>query len=469
MNRAKRLSILLAVLVVACAATFLVLRMEQQQEQIQTSGETVFSLEPSSVQTLSWTYEDQTLAFHKDECWYYDEDEAFPVDEEKITQLLEQFQDFSAAFIITDVEDYGQYGLEDPTCTINLSDGETSYEILLGDYSTMDSQRYVSTGDGNVYLAVTDPLDAYDVELRDLILNDEIPALDQVSQIAFSGATDYTITYQEDSTATYSEDDLYFTQMDGADQPLDTSRVEGYLSDLEGLDQSTYVTYNVTDQDLENHGLNDPELTIAVDYTAQSEDGNEESGTFLLHISRDPEELAAQADSDSTETEEDPDEITAYARIGESQIVYRLTGEDYQTLMAATYDDLRHQQVLWADFSQINQLDISLDGEDYTITSAGDGEDRTYSYQEEELEIDDLQDALEDLEADSFTQEAPTQQEEISLTVHLDSENIPQVRIQLYRYDGTYCLAVVDGNPISLVPRTQAVALMEAVRAIVLN
>lgn len=469
MNRAKRLSILLAVLVVACAATFLVLRMEQRQEQIETSGETVFSLDPASVQTLSWTYEDQALAFHKDEGWYYDEDEAFPVDDEKITQLLEQFQDFSAAFTITDVEDYGQYGLEDPTCTIHLSDGETSYEILLGDYSTMDSQRYVSTGDGNVYLAVTDPLGAFDVELRDLILDDEIPSLDQVSQITFTGATDYTITYQEDSTATYSEDDLYFTQQNGADRPLDTSRVEGYLSDLEGLDQSTYVTYNVTDQDLENYGLNDPQLSVAVDYTTQDEDGNEESGTFLLHISRDPEELAAQDTSASGETEEDPEDITAYARIGDSQIIYRLTGEDYQALMAANYDDLRHQQVLWAGFTQVNQLDITLDGQDYTITSSGEGEDRTYSYQEEELDTGDLQDALEGLEADSFTQETPTQQEEIALTVHLDSENIPQVKIQLYRYDGSYCLAVVDGDPVSLIPRSQAVDLMEAVRAIVLN
>ena len=49
------------------------------------------------------------------------------------------------------------------------------------------------------------------------------------------------------------------------------------------------------------------------------------------------------------------------------------------------------------------------------------------------------------------------------------NENFPQVQIQLYRWDGTCCLAVVDGEPVSLVPRTQAVDLMEAVRAIVLN
>lgn len=37
----------------------------------------------------------------------------------------------------------------------------------------MDSQRYVSIGDGNVYLAVNDPMDYFDVTLSDMILNDE--------------------------------------------------------------------------------------------------------------------------------------------------------------------------------------------------------------------------------------------------------------------------------------------------------
>ena len=51
----------------------------------------------------------------------------------------------------------------------------------------MDSQRYMDIGDGNVYLAVSDPLDAYDVELEDLIANDDVPYFDEVSQIRFAG------------------------------------------------------------------------------------------------------------------------------------------------------------------------------------------------------------------------------------------------------------------------------------------
>ncbi len=474
MYRAKRLYLLLGVLVVVCAAAFLVLQMEERQEQIQTSGETVLEIDPDAVQTLSWTYEDTTLSFHRDGTWLYDDDEAFPVDDEKIQELLEQFQAFNAAFVITDVEDYGQYGLDDPQCTISLATEDADYEILLGNFSNMDEQRYVSTGDGNVYLAVSDPLEYYDAALRDLIDHDEIPSLDQVSELAFSGAENYTIFYQEDSASTYSEEDVYFTQQSGRTVPLDTSRVEDYLDAVSNLGLTNYVTYNATEEELQAYGLDDPELTVTVSYSGEDEEGETVSDTLVLHISRDPEERAAAeaAAAEEAETDEDADseeEITAYARVGESQIVYQISGDDYNALTAAAYNDLRHREVIWADFADITQIDVSLEGADYTITAQGSGDDRTYWYQEEEVDISDLQAALEGLEAEEFTSEQPSQQEEISLTVSLNNENFPQVQIQLYRYDGSSCLAVVDGEPVSLVLRSDAVDLMEAVRAIVLN
>ncbi len=65
--------------------------------------------------------------------------------------------------------------------------------------------------------------------------------------------------------------------------------------------------------------------------------------------------------------------------------------------------------------------------------------------------------------------EAPAKQKEISLTLSLDNENQRSVSIELYRYDGSDCLAVVDGEPVSLVGRGAVVDLIEAVHAIVLS
>lgn len=462
MNRSKRLYLLLGILTVACAATFAVMGMEERKEQIRETGEIILELPGESVQSLSWDYNETSLAFHKDGVWLYDEDENFPVSEEKINELLEPFQAFGAAFIIEDVEDFGQYGLDDPVCTIRLSTQDQDYEIKLGDYSKMDSQRYISIGDGNVYLVRHDPLDEFNATIRNLIAHDEVPDLDRVTGLSFSGSENYSITYEEESADSYRAEDIYFTRQDGTNLPLDTDRVRDYLNYIGYLNLTDYVTYNATQEKLESFGLDAPELTIAVNYTVE-EDGQEKSDAFVLHVSRDPEEKT----SSEEQGEDGEEEITAYARVGDSKIVYQISSAGYKTLMAASYNDFRHLEVLPANFEDVRQMDISLEGSSYTLTSEQDGKECVWSYQGEELEIDSFQNALNALTADKFTMEKPSGKEEIGLTIYLDREDAGE--IQLYRYDGEHCIAAVDGESVCLVKRVAVVDLIEAVHAIVLD
>ena len=458
MNRPKKLCILLGVLIVSCLAAFAALHAEEKQEQIKTSGETVLSVDPAKVIALSWTHGGTALSFRRDgDSWQYEDDAEFPVSSDAMDALLEPFAAFGAAFTIENADNLGQDGLDDPTCTITLTTDDRTYTVKLGDYSTMDSQRYVDIGDANVYLAASDPMDEYDVELKDLIANDFMPYFDEVSQIAFTGGSDYAAVYDE-AGKSLCTDDVYFTS-DG--QPLDTSRVNSYISKLRYLDLTDYVTYKVTDEELTSYGLDDPELTVRVDYT---DDGT--SDTFILHISRDPVERKEAADSGA---EEDTADITAYARIGDSKIIYRLSGNSYEALMAADYNDLRHQEIFPGDFGEVNSIEATLDNVTYTIASQKDGKALQWLYQDEEIEIDDLQEALEALTAEEFTSEKAAGQLEIRLMLHLDNEDQTDVTISLYRYNGSSCLAAIDGKSTAYVPRSEAVKLMEAIRAIVLN
>ena len=467
MARSKRLLILVAVLLAVCAAAFAALNWQQRQEQIAVSGQEVLTIDPDSVRSLAWTYGETSLAFTRDGegNWSYDEDEAFPVDPEAMEELLSPFAPFSAAFVIEEVEDEGQYGLDDPACSITLVTEDQTWEIRLGDTSTVDGQRYVSFGAGTVYLAASDPLEQYDATLRSCILNDAVPDWDQVTGLTFSGAENYEIFWQEDGSAwSYCADDVYFTERGGNTLPLDTGRVEDYLSDLATLGLTNYVTYNATQEELEQYGLDDPELTVAVDYTGTDADGAETSGTFTLHLSRDPQELA-QAEEGAGDEEET---ITAYARVGDSLIVYAITSLEYTDLRAAAYDDLRHREVLTASFDDVLSLDVTLEGKTYTFTAQGEGDERTWTWEGREIDFADLQDAVEALAASEFTDERPAGQQEISLVVYLDNETFPQVEVTLYRYDGAFCLAEVDGESVCLVDRSDVVNLMEAVRAVVL-
>lgn len=462
MSRSKKLYILLGVLVVACVATLAVTQTAEHKEQIKNSGEPILELSSDSVQALSWEHKGETLSFHKDETWLYDEDETFPVSEDKINELLEQFQPLSAAFVIEEAEDLGQYGLDKPVCTIHLTTEEQSYEIKLGDFSKMDSQRYATIGDGSVYLVQNDPLDKFDAVLSDLIAHDEMPDLDQVTGIQFSGAQDYSVSYEKDSSNTYCAEDVYFTRRGEKSLPLDTERVDGYLRKISDLNPNNYVTYNATDEELTTYGLDAPELTVTVEYTPKDEETAE---VFVLHISRDPKESKKSSDEDDGEDET----VTAYLQANQSPIIYQISSDQYKNLMAASYDDLRHLEVFTADFADVRQIDISLEGDSYTLTAEENGKERTWFYQEEELEIDELKKTLEALRADEFTSEQPSQKEEIGLTIHLDNAHFPTVSIRLYRYDGTHCLAVADGESVALVNRGEVVDLIEAIHEIVLN
>lgn len=123
----------------------------------------------------------------------------------------------------------------------------------------------------------------------------------------------------------------------------------------------------------------------------------------------------------------------------------------------------------------MTQLDITLEEQTHTLYTEidEDAEDEDaapiWKYQDEEVDMSVLKSALLSLTADSFTDTAATEKEEISLTVHLENENFPEVTIRLYRYDGSLCLAAVDGQTVSFVSRAAVMELVEAVQAIILN
>lgn len=509
MKRSKRIIILLVVLAAVCIATFAISRYQQTQEEIKASGETILSVATEDVTKVSWTNESGEYSFTKDgETWKYDGDEAFPVSTETMEDMLSIFNEFGAAFIIENVTDYAQYGLDDPIATIHLETDEVSYDISLGDYSQIDEERYVSLGDENAYLAVNDPLDEFDAISDDLIANDIIPSFSNPDSMSIvTRDDDYTITYEEDSSYSYNDDDVYFADISGETRPLSTSNVNSYLTALRALELTNFVNYKVTDAELADYGLDDPDVTISVEFTPEdtedqssanssatttsgtasatsSGDTSSATQSFTLVIARDPEEAAeeleaassseatASQESDSDSSSTDSTEITAYARMNDSPIIYQIDGDAYTSLLAADFNDLRHAEVVPATTDIMTGIDITLEQMSYSLiketSGSGDDETDTWMLDGEEVDAQDLVNAIQDAEASEFTDGGDTQREEISFTVHLTDPDFPTVNVVFYRNDGSTCLAVVDGEIFGLVPRSDVVDIIEALNSIVL-
>ena len=484
MKRKTRLIILCCVLAVAVGAAVGLSLYSEEAEQIAESGEVVFELPVDEVTALSWEYTDEegetvSLAFTNNGGWSYDGDASFPVDGEALTELLDYFAAMPAAFVIEDVTDYGQYGLEEPLCTINITAGETEYEIALGDYSELDYQRYLSLGDGRAYLVNDDPMELYKITLDDLMLDDTIPAFVDVERVEFSGAENYVIERDENG-GSYRAGDVYYTENG---EVLDTDSVNDFVTYIAALGLEDYYTYDATEADLAETGLDEPELTVTIDYPESGEE-DAEILTFTISFSRSAtdkltdwdEVLAAleEESEDAEETAEPTDEdAVAYLRVGESAIIYEIGYDTFKAIMACSYDDLRHTEIFPAEVEDVTALSVTLDGGTYEFTTMppegaeAEDEGTQWYYEGEETGVTDIGTALAALSASRFDGGGASGEEEIRLRATLASGD--EIALSLYRADGESCYAEVDGEGIGYVPRSQAVDLIEAVNAVVLG
>lgn len=458
MKRANRLLILLCVCVVVFGAFFAVSRIEKHMEAIRASGETVLSLDSDTVDSLSWETEDGAFSFRREGNWVYEGDEAFPVSTDAMNARIEPFRNLIAAFVIDQPEKLSDYGLEEPQCTVTLTAGDETYTIRVGATSTIDQQRYFSLGDGKVYLAQEDFRELFDATLPDLIQNDAVPEMDTVTGIRISG--DYDLTADGNTEGeSFREEDVLFAE--NGTVPLDPDLVESFLDDIRYLALDSYVTYSADEQALKDTGLDSPAATAEILYTT-----DETEGSFTIHVGKVQQE----------ESEEGEDAYTYYARVGDSPILYEIASTYGSRLASANLDTLRHQEAFPADVADIAALEITLDGEQYALTSiAEDGTQElsddgnpVFRFLDEEVDTASLKSALSGLTATSFTTGQPEGKEELSITATLALEGSPTVTMTLYRCDGESCLAVVDGSPLCLVSRQNAMKLTEAIYAIVL-
>lgn len=435
-TKKNKLMILTGVLLVICIIIAGINLYQGKSEDIKESASQILTIDSDNVTKLSWTNEGINYNFKKDGNWIYEEDDNFPVNETKINQLLSIFNGLQSTFKIENVEDYDQYGLENPVCTIIVSTKDNTYTIQLGDFSKIDEQRYVSIGDGNVYLVSEDPMDLYNVVLADLIKNDDVSTISSdVTNIDFKGNETYKIVYDEDNDNSYDDLDVYFTN----DKPLDTSKVNLYLNSISSLNLTNYVSYNATEKEIEAYGLNKPDQTIEIRYV----DTDEEKQSLSVSVSK--------------------VEDIAYARVGESKILYEITSDEYDALMACSYNDLRHTEVVIPSFGDVKKIDFELDGEKYTLTQ----EKETWIFNKEEIDFTDIQAAMEDLNAIEFVSEKTSDKEEISFTLYLENEK--EYTVTIYRKDGNYCVCEINGEITCEVERNAVVTLIEALNTIVLN
>ena len=58
---------------------------------------------------------------------------------------------------------------------------------------------------------------------------------------------------------------------------------------------------------------------------------------------------------------------------------------------------------------------------------------------------------------------------ELSLTFHRNTEEYSEVEVVFYQYNGSYCIASLNGDELNYVERSAVVDLKEAVNSVILD
>lgn len=473
MTRGKKLFVLLLALVILTGVTLLVAHLvpDEDESTAEDTSYIIFSLDPDQVTQLSWTYEGSTVTLTKDENsnWSYPDDEAFPLDASYPDAMVQALKEVSATKTIEPPENLADYGLEEAACAISVTAGDSTYELRIGDETGLGGQRYLSLGDGNVYLVDADLLEDFSLGLYDIVSMESIPSMTDLTSVSIE-ATSGTLTldYLEDSGLAYSDQYTWFWNQDGEETALDTDLAEDLVSTVTSLTWNACVDYQADEDSLGTYGLDIPAATITVEYTESTqaatnetdENGDpiyetqETSATFVLELG-------------------DYDGDTCYARISGSSMVYRVDGTVADTLLAAKGEDLLPQDVVLMDWSDVTSVEINLDGTTYSLektvqeeTDEDGNTTETYVYQldGQTVDITDALDSIQDLAVTGSDADATPGTEELSFTFYQDKENFPTVTLVFSQYDSSSCLVTLNGESRLLVSRTDLLDLVDTLQ-----
>ncbi len=493
MKRKRNLIIMGIVFVALCIVIVVENLVTEHVDSINTTDEIILSVDVGEVTVVSWTYDDESLSFtNKDGTWYDSDDADFPVIQSEIEDFLTHFEEVHASFIIEDVSNYSQYGLDEPECTVTITDADGETVISMGDYSTMDEQRYISIGDGKVYLIEDDLIDYVVTDRDEFIQLEELPTVDTVEEIDVSGDADVNIVYDPDGVYSYTDDYNYYLISDDEHLALDDGDTENYIKTVQGIELSDYVSYTASSDDLSVYGLDNPAYAVTISGTTEVEsddDSDDETSyedvQYTLYIGYVYDESEDDDDDDSEDSDSDDEEsILAYVRLDDSNIIYSLDESTFNTISGISYESLRPVEVLSLDWTQVTGVSISFGGDtyDFEIMSSSEWEgtddssdedtsddDLVYILNDEEVDFDEIKDAIDALKVTDFSDDEGEDDAELSLTIYLDNDDYPQISVDIYQYDGDSSLVVMDGETLGYMKRSRMVDLREAVTSAMLG
>ncbi len=472
MTRGKKLIILAVALAAVIAIFFLVSGVSSSYTQSLTDSTTeLFYMESTDDATaVSWSYEDESVAFVKnDETWEYADDADFPVNESTLNSMVSYLCSVTSSKTIESPEDISQYGLDEPDIVITIETADSSVTLEFGDATNITGEYYCSIGDGNVYLVSSTIADTFYVDTLSMVQKESIPSMSTVNTFTVENPDGtYYFEYIEDSGLDYSNEYVWYYVADDKYTTLDNELFESYLSSATGVSFSSCVTYNANDDELEEYGLVDPAVTLTVNYTRTEEvetDEVDDDGNVIYETNTYIEDFVLLLG--------EYEDSYCYARLKGSSMVYLVSADIKDTYLYTYTDEMLPDDIILMDWEELTSFEVTIDGETYVFeheineVEDEDGnvsEESLFTYDGEEIEITSALSSLAALSSSGTTDiSADGSDAVLSFTFYRDHETYPEVTLEFYKYDSSTYFTVLNGETTQLVSSSSVNSISESI------
>lgn len=459
MKREKKLLLLCLALIIVAGAAVAAVKYIPDEEVEEAETIEVCTIDTGTITRLEWSYEGESLSFDCDgSVWSYTDDADFPLDADYMNAMTSAVSEVTATKVIEAVEDPAEYGLDEPDCSITVTCGDAATTIDIGDETSLDGLRYVSVGDGNVYLVSSDLLTNFSCGLYDLVSMEALPDMsDLVSITVERPSGTLAIDCLEDGGYGLTDRYMYFAEDGGEYTALSNELAYSFIYQVTGLSWGSCVDYKAEPKTLGDYGLDTPSVTVTVDYIETTEvetNETDEDGNAVTETRTEEKSLTLELGSYADEG--------CYARIAGSSMVYLIDGSVCDSLLYTSAAELEPEEVLLLDWDGMTGFDVELGGETYSVSMEYSEDENAYLYTlgDASLELDDLLDKVEALSREGSAEGAEGLEELISFSFH--AEGWADVELTLYSYDSGSCLVEINGEALAFTERSSAEALRDA-------
>lgn len=337
-NKNRVLLILIAVLVMICAIYFIITKVtasKEAQKESEAAAESeakrIWVTQIDELTGLSIQENDTQLDFVKENgTWYTLQDKDFPVDQDKMAELVTEYSDVESSRSLVNGDDLSAYGLDTPSMTISVTDGEGNItQLLIGD--KVGDEYYLKTADNdtvytvdatvvsmvsghtlydyvkinqlptvtasqiqNITIDVNDQTYVFeaedDTETDDAAASDSENGTDSDTSAADEENTDANSNTASDEKSDKSTSDTSLAENTSESETAEStsSNAETWTSltqALAGMSIDSCVDYNASEETLKTYGLKSPAKRI--EYTYENDDGQDTVTIYVGEMTAD--------------------------------------------------------------------------------------------------------------------------------------------------------------------------------------